>query len=107
MKSHNSNESLDQAALPTPEPTPVYTLKLDTQAFMPTFNIASKSKNNTIMIISFNQLLTKVKIVQQSNNIKLKSSNELLTNVTFQVIKIFVNFNAFSIIFKRMQYNKK
>ena len=51
--------------------------------FMPIFDTSSESKNNTIMFILFNQLLTKMEIIQQNNNTKLKSSNELSTNSIF------------------------
>ena len=48
-----------------------------------------------------------MKIVQQNNNIKLKSLNELLMNIVFQVIEIYISFNASSIIFEKMKCNKK
>ena len=70
-------------------------------------NTPSEFKNNTIIFISFNQSLIKIETVQQSNNIKSKSSNESSMNLALQTIEIFVSFNASNIILERMKCNKK
>ena len=59
------------------------------------------------MFILLNQLLTKIKIVQQNNNVTLKSLNKLLINVALQAVKIFVSFDISNIIFKKLKHNKK
>ena len=86
---------------------PIHTSKFNTQVFMLVFDILSESQNDIIMFILFNQLLTKIEIIQQSNSIKLKFSNELLMNVVLQTIEIFASFNIFRIIFEEMKCNKK
>ena len=74
-KSYNNVESSDQIML--------YVLNLNTEMFIPTFNTSLDSESDIITFILFNQPLIKIEIVQQSNSIKLKSSNELLMNIAF------------------------
>ena len=99
LKIHNNIESSDQTIL--------HMLNFNMQTFMLIFNISFEFKNDIVTFISFNQLLIKIKIIQQNNNIKLKSLNKSSMNIVFQVIKIFVNFNVFNIIFEKIKCIKK
>ena len=76
------------------------------RVFTPTSNILSKSKNDAIIFIPFNHILTKTETVQQNSNNKPKSSNKLSMNVIFQATQVFISFNASNIISKKIKCNK-
>ena len=98
-KLHNNIKSLDQTML--------YVSNLNTKMFTPALNTLSDSENNTITFILFNQPLAKAETVQQSNNIRPKSSNELSMNVAPRATKISASFDASSIIPEGMKHSKK
>ena len=85
----------------------LYVSDFNIKMFTPVFNISLNFENNTIMFISFIWLLAKVEIVQQSNNIRPRSSNESLMNVVFRATEISASFDASSIILEGVKRSKK